>query len=190
MQSTATGGTCRPLHILYFYLSYVKQSGDACLEFITRYNKPFEKFTFCQDDIILWRLTSLVSQTSAPSVYMTSSFWLPFPGAKRIFFTQPRCVGIPLRTSTALVGLGKFLRPIPWSFIPCITSWIFWGGWFLSSHTYQVAILHFSLHSTETWHLSHQNFKVKWINKNPIICFREVKAVINEYCSYCVVGGP
>ena len=41
-------------------------------------------------------LTSLVSQTSAPSVYMTSSFWLPFPGAKRIFFTQPRWVGMPL----------------------------------------------------------------------------------------------
>lgn len=53
-------------------------------------------------------LTSLVSQTSAPSVYMTSSFWLPFPGAKRIFFTQPRCVGIPLKTSASLVTLGRF----------------------------------------------------------------------------------
>lgn len=42
------------------------------------------------------KLTSLVSHTSAPSVYITSSFWLPFPGAKRIFFTHPRCVGIPL----------------------------------------------------------------------------------------------
>lgn len=45
-------------------------------------------------------LTSLVSQTSAPSAYMTRSFWLPLPGAKRIFFTQPRCVGIPLKTFT------------------------------------------------------------------------------------------
>lgn len=43
------------------------------------------------------KLTSLVSHTSAPSVYITSSFWLPFPGAKRIFFTHPRCVGIPLK---------------------------------------------------------------------------------------------
>ena len=120
MQSTATGGTCGPLHILsFFFLSYAEQSGDACWEFITCYNKPFDKFTFCHNDIILLRLTSLVSQTSAPSVYMTSSFWLPLPGAKRIFFTQPRCVGIPLKTSTALVVLGEFLRPIPWKFIPC-----------------------------------------------------------------------
>lgn len=70
--------------------------------------------------------------------------------------------------------LVEFLRPIPWSFIPRITSWIFWAGWFLLSHIYQVAILHFSLHSTETWRLSRKNFKVKLINKNPIICFREL----------------
>ena len=50
----------------------------------------------------VWSLTSLVSQTSAPSVYMTNNFWLPFPGAKRIFFTQPRCVGIPLKASVIL----------------------------------------------------------------------------------------
>lgn len=48
-------------------------------------------------------LTSFVSQTSAPSVYMTRSFWLPFPGAKRIFFTQPRCVGIPLKELKIMV---------------------------------------------------------------------------------------
>lgn len=46
------------------------------------------------------KLTSFVSHTSAPSAYITSSFWLPFPGAKRIFFTHPRCVGIPLRNHT------------------------------------------------------------------------------------------
>lgn len=49
-------------------------------------------------------LTSLVSQTSAPSAYMTRSFWLPLPGAKRIFFTQPRCVGIPLKNKNYFIA--------------------------------------------------------------------------------------
>lgn len=44
--------------------------------------------------------TSLVSHTSAPSLYIAISFWFPLPGAKRIFLTQLLCVGIPLRTKT------------------------------------------------------------------------------------------
>lgn len=43
--------------------------------------------------------TSLVSHTSAPSLYMAINFWFPLPGAKRIFLTQLRCVGIPLWTN-------------------------------------------------------------------------------------------
>lgn len=43
--------------------------------------------------------TSFVSHTSAPSLYIAINFWFPLPGAKRIFLTQLRCVGIPLRTS-------------------------------------------------------------------------------------------
>ncbi len=63
-------------------------------------------------EVGVWSLTSFVSHTSAPSVYMTSSFWLPFPGAKRIFFTQPRCVGIPLKTATGLVILGGLKKKL------------------------------------------------------------------------------
>lgn len=53
-------------------------------------------------------LTSLVSHTSTPSGYMTSSFWLPLPGAKRIFFTQPWCVGTPLKKHPTI----RFTYPI------------------------------------------------------------------------------
>lgn len=50
-------------------------------------------------------LTSFESQISAPSLYIARSFWFPFPGANRIFFTQLRCVGIPLRKNKIRIHL-------------------------------------------------------------------------------------
>lgn len=68
-----------------------------------------------------WYLTSFVSQTSAPSLYIAISFWFPFPGAKRIFLTQPRWVGIPLAEyeqgkdgKTAYIWDGQFIFSRNW----------------------------------------------------------------------------
>lgn len=57
-------------------------------------------------------LTSFESQISAPSLYMARSFWFPFPGANRIFFTQLRCVGIPLRKDKIRIFI-LYTHPYP-----------------------------------------------------------------------------